>query len=385
MSSETGSIVKNILKYDDAWCKALGIFNPYLDPYKVHFTNSLPMYDSSAYTKYPQHQFVYDKLLIAQTQNVPCGILADIDIGNGSGNGDSSDVSYPIFIKPRWGHKSASSKNCYKIKRVEDLLPHLDKEDMIWTDFIDARETMTDFLMVDGKVMYQMTSVYSDKQNGFIDDWKHISAKNEPPPKIVAWVAKHMTNYTGVCNVQYRGDIIIEVSLRLSRGGCYIKSTDNPNLVRQVNHIIDEGRWDHTITDLDYVPFYSFKCYTKLPIVYLLPQHVIDGIMRQGGCKSFYEYFFEPSGSSGMVFFQFLHHDFDEGMRVKRVIELVTDAMQVLFVLALLLIVVMFVYYPGYKNRWLVVYVVVLMFISRFINPLSTNYGLFKAQRQQMF
>ena len=27
-----------------------------------------------------------------------------------------SKLPFPIFIKPRWGHKSASSKGCYKIK-----------------------------------------------------------------------------------------------------------------------------------------------------------------------------------------------------------------------------------------------------------------------------
>ena len=375
MSSDS-SIVKKILEYDDAWCNALGIFNPYLDPYKVHFTKDLPMYDIAAYNKYPKHRFVYDKLFIAQTQKIQCGLLSQLS--------KRTDVKYPILIKPRWGHKSASSKNCFKIKEFDEVINHLDKEDMMWTEFIDARETMTDFLMVGGKIMYQMTSVYSEKQNGFIDDWKFIGESNKPPKSIVKWVDEHMKNYTGVCNVQYRGEVIIEVSLRLSRGGCYIKSSDNVNLVKQVNSIIDDGIRDYTLTNMSYKPFYSFKCYTKLFLVYLLPQHVLDAIMKWGGCKSFYEYFFEPSGSSGMVFFQFLHNDFADGMRVKKLIEGLTNIMQILLVGILCAILVLMRYYPKYEyTRWLSG-LLILVFITRFINPLSTNYSLFKAQRQQM-
>lgn len=378
MTEET-SIVKHILKYEDIWCNTLGIFNPYLDPYKIHFTRNLPMYDSQAYKKYPRHNFVYDKLFIAKTQNIQCGELEHI--------GKRKDVKYPIFIKPRWGHKSASSKNCFKIKKFDDLLPHLDIEDMIWTEFIDARETMTDFLMVNGKIMYQMTSVYSDKQNGFIDDWKYISPKNKPPEHIVKWVEKYMKQYTGICNVQYRGNIIIEVSLRLSRGGCYIKSTDNTKLIKQINNIIDDGRWDYTYTNdsLDYKPFYSFKCYTSVFIVYLLPQHLIDIIMKASGSKSFYEYFFEPSGKTGMVFFQFLHNDFKKGMQTKVFIERLMNFMQLFFILTVFGIIFMIMYYPKFKYRSYVIYTVLILYLLRFINPLSTNYSLYKAQKQQIW
>jgi len=335
------------------------------------------MYDSTAYTKYPKHNFIYDKLLIAKSQNIKCGILEQI--------GKRTDVTYPIFIKPRWGHKSASSKNCFKIKKFDELLPHLEKEDMIWTEFLDARETMTDFLLIGGKIMYQMTSVYSDKQNGFIDDWKYISEDNQPPNNIVEWVNEHMSGYTGVCNVQYRGTVIIEVSLRLSRGGCYFKSTDNVNLIHQVNNVIDKGTWDYSLTDYSYNPFYSYKCYTKFFLIYILPQHVIDMIMRSNNCKSFYEYFFEPSGNSGMAFFQFLHNDFSQGMRVKKTIENLTNFMQLFFYVAIISIIVMFIYYPKHKQKLLILYVVAIIYLMRLINPLSTNYALFKAQRQQLF
>lgn len=373
---EEGSFIKKILKYDDIWCKYLKIFNPYLDPYKVHFTPELPMYDITAYNKYPKHNFVYDKLWIAKTQDIQCGTLENIS--------KRTDVKYPIFIKPRWGHKSASSKNCFKIKKFDDLLPHLDKEEMIWTEFIDDRETMTDFLVVNGQIMYQMTSVYSDKQNGFIDDWKYISPKNEPPKKIVDWVNKYMTNYTGVVNAQYRGEVIIEISLRLSRGGCYMKSADNPNIIRNINNVITENKWDYVLAEkMDYKPFYSYKCYTKMLIVYLFPQYFLDYMMSSYKCKTFYEYFFEPSGKWGMVFFQFLHEDFEKGMKCKKMIEFLFNMVQLFFIIAL--IVFLYLYFGKKSYNTTIFVVILLLFFTRILNPLASNYSLYKAQKQQMF
>ena len=36
------------------------------------------------------------------------------------------------------------------------------------------------------------------------------------------WVKENMKGFSGACNVQYRGTKIIEVGLRLARGGAYI-------------------------------------------------------------------------------------------------------------------------------------------------------------------
>ena len=85
----------------------------------------------------------------------------------------------------------------------------------MWSEYINGKEGMTDFILKDGKILYQITYVYSKEQRGNIADiWKYISPKNKPPQKIIDWVKKYMKNYTGICNVQYRGDKIIEIGLR---------------------------------------------------------------------------------------------------------------------------------------------------------------------------
>ena len=74
--------------------------------------------------------------------------------------------------------------------------------------------------------------LYSDKQNGFSDDWKLVSPALTPPVNVVEWVNINMTEFTGIVNAQYRDAKIIEIGLRLARGGAYIISTQNEALIK---------------------------------------------------------------------------------------------------------------------------------------------------------
>ena len=309
---------------DLVYTRVLGIFNPYRSlQYRIN--PDLPHFDGKAYKLNPRYQIVYDKLFVAKSQGMQLGELKG-----------KKKVAYPIFIKPRYGHLTASSKYCYKIKSYADLVPHFDKPDMMWSEFVDAKETMTDFILVDGNIVYQLTYVYSEKQNGFADVWKHISPENKPPDEVVQWVQKHMVGYTGPLNVQYRSTKIIEVGMRFARSGMYLESTNNKVLIDTINEMWVTKAWpNRSEKDLGFTPFYSFKCWLPMPAVYLLPQHILDLILRRNGAMTFYEYYFEPTGTSSTIFFQFLHKDFEAGMRLKNILETLMLVANVLVVLAL--------------------------------------------------
>ena len=374
--SENNFILDFIIKYDESWCNLLGIFNPYIDPYEYNWSKNVPMYDIIAYEKYPKYNFVYDKLWIAKSCGLESGELKNLH---------KKDVTYPIFIKPRWGHKTASSKGCYKINKYEDILPYINDEDMMWSEFIDDKESMTDFILLDGEIKWQMTLIYSDTQKGFIDDWKSINMKHQPPESIINWVNTHMKGYSGILNVQYRSDKIIEVSLRPARGGSYLKSCNNKNIITNINNVIDFNIWDENLEDnMDYEPFYSFKCYTKAPIIYLLPQHIIDLIMLSFNSKSFYEYYFEPSGKAGMVFFQFYHSDYNTGSYAKLFLENIIFFLQLMFIFFFILFAYFFYIKKDFKSYKNILIVIIALFITQIINPLTTFYSKFKAQKQQL-
>jgi hypothetical protein len=300
---------------DAMYCRILGIENPY-KALPNRLSKDFPRFDRTAFKLNPRHQFVYDKLFVARSQHLPCGELQELE------RRDPSTIPFPIFIKPRYGHLTSSSKNCYKIKSFEDLAPHWAKPDMMWSTFVAATEGMTDFVVVDGSIVYQLTYKYSDEQTGFADVWKYIDPNTPTPQPIVDWVQRYMTGYTGPFNVQYRATTIIEVGMRFARTGMYIESTGNAELIAAMNDMWTSKAW--LVRDrsaLDFRPFYSFKCWSPMPIIYLLPQHLVDLILRLGGAMPFYEYYFEPTGTFSTVFFQFLHRDFDRGMQLKRSIE----------------------------------------------------------------
>ena len=39
----------------------------------------------------------------------------------------------------------------------------------MWSEFIDGTEGMTDYITVNGRIVWQLTYIYSDEQQGFAD------------------------------------------------------------------------------------------------------------------------------------------------------------------------------------------------------------------------
>ena len=369
--------LKKITKYEGPWCKRMGFFNPYIDPFDTFISKNIPDFDHQAFHKYKKHNFVYDKLWVAKSQGLMCGKLIDLK--------ENPNIELPIFIKPRWGHETATSKNCFKIKSWEQIEKYKKINGMMWSEFINANERMTDYILLNGQIVYQITYEYSDSQNEFIDDWKFISPNNQPIPKISEWVNLHLPDFTGAVNVQYRDDKIIEVGLRLARGGAYILSTKNQFLIQNINNVVDKNYWDYSINDdqIKFTPFYSFKVYTTIPVFYIYPQYYLDGVMKKYDCMPFYEYYFEPAGKSGSVIVQFMHEDYDTGMKTKKYLETVYNFAQCFFIF--LFIFSLYLFTINKKLGILMLIVIGLLFNTRFLNPLGVTYSQWKSTKQQFF
>jgi hypothetical protein len=362
---------------NEKWCDMMGYFNPYIDPFENHLSDRMDTGDRKCFERYPEHNFVYDKLWVAQSQNLPSGKLENL-------KGKEHTVSYPIFIKPRWGHLSASSRNCFKINKAEELGQYAAFGDMMWSSYLDGKEGMTDFVLLKGNIVHQITYVYSDTQNGFTDVWKLVSPYSKPPVEITEWVNRYMHGFTGIVNIQHRVGNIIEVSLRLARGGSYIIATDNEALIDNINNIFHNNFWDFSLQQkMNFKPYYVFKCFTTLPIVYLPPQKFIDFAVRRRTDRPLYEYYFEPAGNDGTVFFQFMHDDLEEGLKIKKDFELGFNIMQIIaFILLVCLITVPFFQF-GYK--YVAMGIIALILLTRFLNPFHSNRKVFAVQLQRLF
>jgi hypothetical protein len=365
------------MRYEERWCSLMGYFNPYTDHFTTKLTSKMPFFDKECYYRYPRFKHVYDKLWVVKSQGLPAGRLEKL-------KGKEDKVTYPIFIKPRWGHLSASSKNCFKVNSAEELKQYVDYKNMMWSEFIDANERMTDFILLNGKIVHQITYVYSDKQNGFSDDWKYVSPESKPAPIIIEWVKQHMTDFTGVVNIQCRDSKIIEVGLRFARGGAYLLSTENTALITNINNIFLKKEWNYNLSEeMKFKPFYVYKCFTTLPIVFLFPQKIIDWYMRKHAVRPFYEYYFEPVGKTGMVFFQFMNDDFERGMQIKQEIETIFKRAQIIMYILIGLAVLSCLTKSSFCYPFLLF--VLFIFLIRVFNPIGVNYKLYKGQKQAIF
>ena len=57
-------------------------FNPYEDPFSYTLSEKIPIFDKPAYQQNPSHNFVYDKLFVAQSQGIMAGKLENIKTNN---------------------------------------------------------------------------------------------------------------------------------------------------------------------------------------------------------------------------------------------------------------------------------------------------------------
>ena len=123
---EEVSFFEELFKYalihlERPWSNIFALKDQKYDNFQYTFTSKLPVYDMKAYLENTHYQHVYDKLWVANSQHIKCG---NLDLLN------SNEVEYPIFIKPKYGHKTASSKHCYKIKSNKELKNYTFSQDL---------------------------------------------------------------------------------------------------------------------------------------------------------------------------------------------------------------------------------------------------------------
>ena len=373
---------KLILPDEETWCNRMNYSNPYLDPYNHHITDLAVVNDRDAYVAFPENRNIYDKLFVATSQGLTAGKLEEL-------KGQEDAVKYPIFIKPRYGHLSAASKNCHKINSAAELKNYINYPTMMWSEFIDGTEGMTDYIVVNGRIVWQITYVYSEEQQGFTDSWKYISPDTPAPENITEWTREHIKNYTGFVNVQYRngsdGPKIIEAGLRPARSGMYIIAADIPALSQNIYNVHAKGFWDHNLDkDITFEPYYVYKCFCKGPIFYIWPHNLVGSLIRTFTDMPLHEYYWEPINGEGLVFYQFMTRDHKQGLRAKAIIELLFAITQLISAILIAMLVIIFFQAPR-KIFLIICAAVFLLWLTRFLNPIYANFGLWKSIKQMYF
>lgn len=167
--------------------------------------------DTDAWLENPGHRWVYDRLLVAETQSyahAPLGVAPS---------------HFPVIVKPIT-NLHGMGIGARLVSEPDDLgyVPG-----MMWAAHLEGPHISTDALVDRGRILWsaQAVGLPSDRFGRF-DLWILHSKPIEPEITVVEnWCRAHLSQYSGPINVETIGGQIIEAHLRLSadwqKSGCY--------------------------------------------------------------------------------------------------------------------------------------------------------------------
>jgi len=204
------------------WHKPL--FERHLVPTGV----AIPMSDAEAYKAYPQHNWVYDKLAVARTQDIPCaphGVMP---------------THFPVFSKPIINLRGmGEGSRCLANMRE---MEHWYRPGHFWMPVLAGEHVTSDAVVVDGQVQWWRHGTCCPREGGMVDHWK-IEGGRRPDHEdlLAAWIERYLPGYTGLFNAETLGSVLIEVHLRI---GVWYVDLYGDAWISAVIRLFADGIWD---------------------------------------------------------------------------------------------------------------------------------------------
>lgn len=187
----------------------------------------VPTDDPDCWALYPRHRWVYDKLMIAQSQNLvagPHGVMPP---------------AFPVFSKPTVNLKGMGAGS--RIIRSRKAYLHSLAPGHMWMPLLAGAHLSTDAALIDGRARWWRHAVGAPKPGGTFDHWKvEAKARSGLEARLGAWAARELRGYTGIANFETIGGVIIEAHLRLTDQW---PDLYGPGWVEAVVGLYARGRW----------------------------------------------------------------------------------------------------------------------------------------------
>ena len=157
----------------------------YIDKYK--FKNIDVINDSFAWAKYPEFNFIYNKLWLAQSQDIPCGPMGVYP------------HKYPIIFKPII-NLYGMSRGFKIINNEEDYDKNI-KDGFFWESYLVGDHWCIDLILVNGEIkFYSCLKSYPGKNGSFL--YHKSLPEFEIPNHILFWIKTYFSSYTGALNLE---------------------------------------------------------------------------------------------------------------------------------------------------------------------------------------
>jgi len=164
---------------------------------------NVPTEDGDAWRWYPGYKWVYDKLAVAESQDLVC-----------APHGIDPDT-FPVFSKPIYNMRGMGAGS--GVLRSLKEYKHRQRPGHMWMQLLEGDHVSTDVAVVDGDIRWQRHTVGIPLDGGMFDYWTVLA---EPKPAVERylenWVQENMPGYTGMLNFETIGARIIEVHMRFA-------------------------------------------------------------------------------------------------------------------------------------------------------------------------
>lgn len=181
------------------------------DPWRLQYFDGIvcpdgvdiPTEDADAWTWFPAHRWVYNKLQVAQTQGIaaaPHGVMPR---------------SFPVFSKPLMnlrgmgiGSRVIASAEEYRATATPGHF---------WMELLQGEHVSSDAAVENGRVVWWRHATGIPGPGGTFDRWVvHASARPGLEAVCSSWIHIHLGDYTGMLNLETIDGRIIETHLRFA-------------------------------------------------------------------------------------------------------------------------------------------------------------------------
>ena len=191
----------------------------------------IPTTDEVAWTHFVDQRWVYDKMRICASQDIPHGPIG------------TTPTEYPICVKPIYNLFGGSIKShvCHNEEQYRKIID----PSLFWSPYHMGDHYSVDLIMCNGSVVERFVFCGEKLQHGAFDYWYLINddlynhAIDDAVRIAWSWAQEQLWDYTGCVNIEIIGTSIIEVQLRMGdidRLGC-------ASLMESIHNLYATNKW----------------------------------------------------------------------------------------------------------------------------------------------
>jgi len=163
----------------------------------------IPTEDGDSYRLYPEHRWIYNKLLIAETQGLECGPHGVVP------------ERFPVFSKPIYNLRGMGMET----RIFDDLAGYLAGRDPghMWVTLLTGEHLSSDVAVVRGEPLWWRHVQGAPLGDAMFDYWTVLDdIRPEVEEPCGEWIRRNFGSYTGMLNLETIGGKIIEGHLRFA-------------------------------------------------------------------------------------------------------------------------------------------------------------------------